>query len=417
MTLRAIFSVRFFVATLVGGSLITVFACTNSHKLKQGRWLDSWANSHLSTAVTKNELQVQATIPEVLDHQTIRLVLWNQLAGDSVRVRITNQFGLKSLHINSARIAVHAGQGKIELETDRALTFDGKTSVSIPKGEEIWSDPVNLRVTAEQELAVSLYIATSFTPVQFHPVGLSTAYLSSNSGDKTAAEYFPKQSTTTMNFFVNNLQVNTTRDSSVIVALGDSITDGCCVAPDLRANWPDGLSKKLRRNIQNKQFSVINMGIGSNRFCASDGAGPSGLHRLEHDVLSRNGVDYVVIMEGINDISYEHISANALITCYKTAIVQARKAGIKVLMSPLLPIKYSVKDTPENELTRQAVNTWIRTTSLEMGGPDAVIDFESAVMSEEDKLMINKNFTTDFVHPNEKGYAAMVDAIDLTLFQ
>jgi lysophospholipase L1-like esterase len=79
----------------------------------------------------------------------------------------------------------------------------------------------------------------------------------------------------------------------------------------------------------------------------------------------------------------------------------------------LLPIQKSVKDTPQNEATRQAVNEWIRRS----GAFDAVIDFEKVVQDPANPLIIRADLTTDFVHPNSEGYRLMGEAIDLGLFE
>jgi lysophospholipase L1-like esterase len=118
-------------------------------------------------------------------------------------------------------------------------------------------------------------------------------------------------------------------------------------------------------------------------------------------------------MEGINDISYEHVEPTVLIDAYKAAIARAHAKGIRVLMATLLPIQNSVKDTPANIATQQAVNAWIRAGR----GFDGVIDFEKVVQDPQNPLRIRADLTTDFVHPNTLGYRLMGESIDLTLFE
>jgi lysophospholipase L1-like esterase len=216
-----------------------------------------------------------------------------------------------------------------------------------------------------------------------------------------------------MYFFVSGIQVSAPANSKVIVTLGDSITDGAAAANDVNAAWPDVLSRRLPALKDGTSISVINMGIGSNRLVSADAAGPAGLKRLEDDVLSRPNVSHLILLEGINDISYEQIPAEKLIAAYEQVIDRAHAKGIKVIGATLLPIQHSRKDTPGNEATRQAVNKWI----LESHRFDAVLDFEKVVRDPENPLRIRKDLTGDYVHPNTEGYRLMGESIPLDLFE
>jgi len=145
---------------------------------------------------------------------------------------------------------------------------------------------------------------------------------------------------------------------------------------------------------------------------SADAAGPAGVKRFADDVLSRPNVTHVILLEGINDISYEHVKPEQLIDAYKETITKAHVRNIKVIGCTLLPIQNSRKDTPENIATQQAVNKWIR----ESKAFDAVVDFEKVVQDPGNPLRIRADLTGDFVHPNSTGYKLMAEAIDLKLF-
>lgn len=364
----------------------------------------------LSTTVTLASTQTQPTLPARFDRQTYRLIVFATLGGTQVRVQVSNRFGRAPLVIGAAHLGLRQSQGSLQPNTDRALTFSGLTTVTLQPDEERWSDPVALAVPHRCDLAISLYLPQTFTPTAFHPTGLKTSYLSAP-GNFCAEGTMPPAlpDTTPMVFFVSQVQVNA-GPVRTIVALGDSITDGACSDGDADGSWPDLLAKRLAAHPAGL-ISVVNAGIGSNRFTSSDGAGLRGLVRLP-ELLSIPNVAGVIVLEGINDISYEHISAAALIAAYRRAITLAHEAGVFLIGIPLLPIKNSVKDVGNNEITRGEVNGWIR----HGGAFDAVIDLEPVMADPNDPKSLRPDLTYDFVHPNQAGYQAMADAIDLGLF-
>ncbi|MEI6861878.1 MAG: SGNH/GDSL hydrolase family protein [Verrucomicrobiota bacterium] len=383
------------------------------------RWVDAWATSFLPT-LRNGTLDAVPTF----SNQTLRLVVFSKLAGTQARVRLTNKFQTTPLKIGAAHIALRDGAqgGAITPDTDRALTFGGKPAVTLAPGEELWSDPVTLAVPQHADVAISVFLPDEgYKPAATHGTGLKTSFLSAP-GDHTGDASMPPPSapaggapgagrgpgrgrgpgggTTNMTFFVNDLQVMAPAKTRVIVAFGDSITDGAVSQNDGNASWPDVLSKRLPRLPDGTPVSVINMGIGSNRLVASDQAGPAGVKRFADDVLARPNVTHLIVLEGVNDISYEHVKPEQLIAAYQDVIARAHAKGIKVFGATILPIQNSTKDTPENEATRQSVNKWIR----ESKAFDAVIEFEKIVQDPVNPLRIRADLTGDYVHPNTTGY-------------
>ncbi len=378
-------------------------------------WVTAWGRTPLSTTVTTASTSVQATVPSQINNQTLRLVAWTTIGGSQVKVKFTNRFSTSALVISAAHVALRQSGGMIVAGSDRTLTFGGSGSATIAAGAETWSDAAVLDVPAHADLAISVYLPGTFTPKTFHPTGLKTSYLST-AGNFVSSATMPVPSgsatkTTTQVLFASEVQVLATNTPQTIVAIGDSITDGACSNTDGNGSWPDALSARFTALSDGTHVSIVNGGIGSNRFVASDGAGLSGVHRLP-DMLALPQVKWVVFFEGINDISYEHATAATIIAGFQSGIAQAHAAGVKVVGVPILPIKHSTKDVGNNEVTREAVNDWIRTS----GAYDALVDFEPVMADSADPLSMKAALTCDHVHPNQAGYATMANSIDLTLF-
>lgn len=414
MRVRRRISRSVLVAMLLTGVLMTVVVPSSTPAANSESWVDAWGASFLPTLVNGS---VQST--PTFKKQTFRLIVNSKLSGSQARVKLTNTFSSVPLHVGAAHIALRATGGTIAPGSDRALTFGGATSVTVAPGAEVWSDPATLTVGQHVDVAISVYLPdASFRPTNFHPTGLHTSYLS-RTGNYVASTTMPAPSfgqaaTTTQVLIASGLQVMAPAATSVVVALGDSITDGACAANNGNADWPSVLSKRLPSRPDGTPVSVINMGIGSNRLESSSKAGPPGVDRLVPDVLSRPNVKDLILLEGINDISYESATAAQLIAAYSDVIARAHAAGIKVFGATLLPIGGSVKYSAANEATRQAVNTWIRTVAPY----DGVFDFEQVVAQPgTNPLRIQSGLQCgDYVHPNSSGYAKIAGSINLALF-
>ena len=373
------------------------------------KWMDAWGTSYLPAVINGAPSRAQT-----FDHQTLRLNVFAKLGGMQARVKFTNKFGAEPLQIGAAHIALRTSGPAIDPASDRPLTFSGAPSVTLAPGEEIWSDPANITIAQHSDVAISVYVPQTIKPTAFHPTGLKTMYLS-GPGDFTAAPTLARPArnpTMTALYFVSDLQVMAPSRTEVIVAFGDSITDGAAADIDTNTSWPDQLSQRLSARADGTPVAVINMGIGSNRLVSADAAGPAGVKRFDDDVLSRPNVTHIIVLEGINDISYESASPEQLIGAYRQLIAKAHAKGIKIYGATLLPILNSVKYTVPNEATRAAVNQWMR-TSHEF---DAVLDFEAAVRDPANPLSIRSDVTRDHVHPTSAGYKLIADSIDLSLF-
>jgi lysophospholipase L1-like esterase len=341
------------------------------------------------------------------------MIAHTTIAGRRVRIELSNAFGSGPLAIGAAHLALRDKESAIVPATDRALTFGGRPNLWIPPGATEVSDPVNLDLPAGADLAVSVFIPETGATDTMHAVGLHTTYVSTE-GNATAAPAIPDGTATQSYYWLTNIDVVAAPDAAALVTFGDSITDGAVSTPNTDRSWPSFLARRLAAAGAN--IAVLNQGISGNRLLR-DGAGINALARFDRDVLAQPGVKWLTIMEGINDIglssSADPVSSDDLIGALKQLIERAHEHGIKVIGATLTPYQGAAYYRDSGEEIRMQVNQWIRTG----GAFDAVVDFEAVTRDPENPKQFRPGFNNgDHLHPNDAGYEAMADAIDLSIF-
>ena len=356
--------------------------------------------------------------PPAFSNQTIRMVVHTSIGGRRARVQLSNAFGTAPLKIGAAHIALRDKDSAIVPASDHALMFSGGASITIPPGAEVISDPVDLDVPKLGDLVISVYVPGEVAVPTTHLTGLHTTYIS-KAGDFTGAPSIADATTGQAWYFISSVDVMAPAATRLVVAFGDSITDGATSTPDTNSSWPSQLALRLAANKATANVAVVNQGISGNRLLA-DGAGVSVLARFDRDVLSQPGVEYLIILEGINDIGItgratgaDAITAEDLIAIHRQMIDRAHIHGIKVIGATLTPFQGAAYYTDSGEEKRVAVNQWIRTSNAY----DGVIDFDAVTKDPNNPKQILPAFNIrDHLHPNDAGYKAMADAIDLALF-
>jgi lysophospholipase L1-like esterase len=393
---------------LCGINLGTISAAT-----PPDHWVGTWAASPMAANNPGAKFGAPGT-----DGTTLREIVHISLGGSSVRVTLTNEFGLDPLTIGAAQIALSAGAGAITPAGTTPLTFGGQTSIIIPPGALIVSDPVALKVAPASDLAVSLFLPDQpVNQLTLHPFADQTNYLVPGnvvnaSTLATPTEFFSWD-------FLKGVDVIASGKSASIVAFGDSITDGAQSTRNANARWPDILARRLQTDKKTADLSVLNEGIGGNRVL-HDNTGPSALARFDRDVLAQPGVKYLIIMESINDIGRatgvtppDVVTAADIIVGLGQLATRAHTHGIKIIGATLTPFVGAKYQTPEGEVMRQAVNQWIRTTNQ----LDGVIDFDKVTQDlTHPGMFLPLDDSGDHLHPGDAGYKAMGDSIDLKLF-
>lgn len=360
-----------------------------------------------------------APAPSSFENQTLRQIVHVSLGGMRVRVRLSNQMGTTPLTIGAAHLA-HQDQGaSIVPCSDRRLTFSGESSIVIQPGEVAVSDPVLLDVPASSNLAISLFVPYATVPSTWHEIGQQTTYISS--GDHSGETTLPSEAIATSYFWLSGVDVLSHPKAFSIVAFGDSITDGMGSTLDLNSRWPDYLAQRLNTSTGHRYGSIgiLNQGISGNRVL-HDFVGPSALSRYERDVLSQVGVQQVFVQIGINDIGLaaalgipdQEVTADQLIAGLEELVDRAHRQGLRVYGGTLTPCEgtYPGYCSPEQDATRQTVNDWIRTSSPF----DAVVDFDAVLRDPDQPNRLRPAYDSgDHLHPNDMGYQAMANAIDL----
>jgi lysophospholipase L1-like esterase len=354
------------------------------------------------------------------ENQTVRMIVHTTIGGHRARVRLSNAFGATPLVVGAAHIAVRSSGSAIVPTSDHALTFSGRASITIPAGAEVLSDAVDIDVPQSGDLAISIFAPAKTGLPTWHSTGLHTTYIS-GPGDFTSKADIPGATTQQAWYWIEGVDVTAPEGTAAVVTFGDSITDGARSSVDTNHTWPSELAQRLlARPGHSPQVAVLNAGISGNRIW-HDNMGTNGLERFGHDALSQAGVRDVIVLLGINDIGFSNIpgvvdqgvTADDVTAGLRQFIERAHVRGIKVIGATLLPFDGATYYSADAEAKRSAVNTWIRTS----GAYDGVIDFDAVTRDPQHPTKIQSAFDSgDHLHPNDAGYKAMGDAIDLSLF-
>ncbi|WP_245661934.1 SGNH/GDSL hydrolase family protein [Sphingomonas pruni] len=309
-------------------------------------------------------------------------------------------------------VALTDPAGAIVPGSDRTVTFDGEKETWLPAGAPRLSDPINVPVKALQHIAVSIFYRDKVVPAAHH------ADLIVAPGDQLDRLEMQAAHRERGPGLVSEVDVLRDVAAPVIVAFGDSITEGAASTPGKDMSWPQQFAGRLAADPRYRGWSVVNAGMSGNRLL-HEGFGPPALARFDRDVLAVTGVTHVVLLEGINDIGWwnkpdSEVTAAEVIDAYRQIVARAHARGVKVVGATILPYKGAVYFTPEGERMRLEVNQFIRTGGLF----DGVIDFEKVAADPADPARIDPRLEPgDHLHPNDGGYATMAAAISPSLFE
>jgi lysophospholipase L1-like esterase len=387
------------------------------HNTADDGWVRTWGTSP----------QEPDTALESLADTTLRQVVRISGGGSRVRIRFTNEYGTAPLTIGAARVGLAAPGGGVQPGSDRALTFAGRPTATVPAGAPILSDPVDLSLPALAKLSISLYLPEPVTTCTCHGMGVRTCW--TIPGDAVAAPALPANATSLpLQALISAVEVQTAGPAKAVVVIGDSITDGAGSTPDADRSWPDFLAERLA----GRGGYVSNQGISGNRML-NDGFGVSALARFDRDVLATPGLGYVVVAEGLGDIAVSFapradggplaeflkmfpgapVTADDVVAGYRQLIARAHGRGVRIYAATLTPCGNDAMFSPECENARLAINDWLRTS----GAFDGVLDFDAVWRDPADPSRTRDGFHAGDVHGSDAGYQALADSIDLSLFE
>ena len=373
-------------------------------------WVGTWGIGPVGQS-----LSVSGSNPLTFSQQTLRQIVHTSVGGPVARIRISNVFGTAPLTVADVHIASSAGNNGASIlsGTDQAATFGGSATVTIAAGSAAISDPINFAVPSLGDVAISMYFpgaapSTTTTHVFTEETNFYAA------GDVSSDVSLPGATSTGQYYFLTGLDVQGASLTGSFVAVGASITDGYASTPLENHRWPNDLAERLVN--AGMGIGVLNEGIAGNELLQDNGIyGVTPANRFNRDVLTQAGVHWMVLSDDpINDLgNNSQATASELIAAIQVLMNEAHQVGLKFLCSTLTPYKGASYWTAAGETYREQINDFIRGST---SGCDGVIDQDAAVHDPNNpEAYLPAYDSGDHLHPNDAGYQAIANAVNLSL--
>ncbi len=413
--MRAILFVRRGVAAwLVWAALA---GCSAAPQRASTDWTAAWGSALLTQQAPQPGAAPEGPVWRLpMRDVSLRQIVRVDAAGTALRVRISNLFGDEPLTLGAASVALADGTA-VNAASLRPLSFAGRRDITVPAHAEVWSDALEFAVVRQADLAVQMHVQAGPAQASVHPGSRMRSW--AVAGNRVGQADWPGAAAQEGWWHLAAIDVRAARPLAVLVATGDSITDGYGVPSGSYGRWTDMLSRRLLSD--GREVAVINTGIGGGRLMR-DGLGPHLVSRFERDVLGRSGVTHAFALIGVNDLGINHRgrpttpeSRAALLAELKLGFTdltqRARARGVCLIGSTVMPYAGSGYYAPqaENEALRQALNTWLR----EPGRFDALVDFDALMRDPARPAHLRTEVDNDGLHPSLAGYRTMAEAFPL----
>lgn len=397
-------------------------------------WVGAWSTSPVEFNLKKMLDMEWIDCDFGLRNLTFRTRIQPTISGEDIRLTLSNEFGTGPLTIDTVSVA--KGYEKlpqaVKTWTRKNVTFGGDSSVTIPAGETVTSDPIGMPVDALEYLTVSLFMKRTETMKTYGLIGGDTYIMSGNFAKAATTIGVPMKMEADFGEYsvipaLTGVEVYAPGASSAVV-IGDST-----LANDI----PILLAEKLQ-SAGITDVGILQQAIKGNRLL-DDGAGFLGMaygeamvERFERDALSQPGVKKIFIKVGVNDIVHPNceslkgearpVTTEEMIAGYEQLIAQAHERGIEVYLFTRTAWRGYTRNvlgsddvqwSPEIDQMRQDINEWIRSDACLA---DGIIDLDF-MCTDETAAELRQEYTTDGAHFTAAGQQAVVDSVPVEYFR
>lgn len=397
-------------------------------------WVGAWSTSPVEFNLKKMLEMEWIDCDFGLRNLTFRTRIQPTISGEDVRITLSNVFGTGPLTIDTVSVAKGYERlpQAIKTWTRKNVTFNGSSSVTIPAGETVTSDPIGMSVDAMEYLTISLFMKRTETMKTYGLIGGDTYIMSGNFAKSASTIGVPMKMEAVFGEYsvipaLTGVEVYAPGASSAVV-IGDST-----LANDI----PLMLAEKLQ-DAGITDVGILQQAIKGNRLL-DDGAGILGMaygeamiDRFERDALDQPGVEKIFLKVGVNDVVHPNceslkdearpVTAEEMIAGYEQLISQAHERGIEVYLFTRTAWKGYTRNvlgsddvewSQEIDQMRQDINAWIRSDA---NPADGYIDLDF-MCTDESATELKSEYTTDGAHFTEQGQQTVVDAVPLEYFQ
>jgi hypothetical protein len=436
------------------------------------KWVASWITAPSGTLGGVNAPRLvnlafpfDSTHPPQANNQTLRMIVKPDLWGDTMRVRLSNYFGTGPVTFTHVAVGLHSYSGATVAGTNTTLRFNGKTSVTVPAGQRVFSDAVKLPWVNGDEgdgedgvssavdgrnLAISIYIAGQSGPMTSHGTALQESFLGKpGGGDHTLDALdtaYPYEMSSWL--FVDGVDVLAAGDTRVLVGAGSSSVDGSITTPGNNDRFLNWMSRRLH-DAFGQHVSVVNAGIGGdvaatpnttttpNADTCAPNPNPDPTkaqtrplrevlpERFDRDVLGASGVTDVIFYAGTNDFG-DNIPSCQSINSLKAMVTKLHSQGITAIGGTLISNVHQAGTNTATYVAHDQINQFI----LKSGAFDSTADFYGAtidpnnidpvsgfpVLRADFQIHSDPDGTPDFLHLGRNGAQAEAETLKIGFF-